>query len=84
MCSYVLYRIVCVCVLVISRIPMHTCINHLKSRINLHYMCRPVYIYICIYIFISIYMYMYIYMYIYFFNIIYLQHAPLHSVTLHA
>ena len=78
MCSYVLYRIVCVCVLVISRIPMHTCINHLKSRINLHYMCRPVYIYI----FISIYMY--IYMYIYFFNIIYLQHAPLHSVTLHA
>ena len=71
MCSYVLYRIVCVCVLVISRIPMHTCINHLKSRINLHYMCRPVYIYIyiCIYIYSLVYICICIFVCIYIFLI---------------
>jgi len=69
MCSYVLYRIVCVCVLVISRIPMHTCINHLKSRINLHYMCRPVYIYIYVYIYSLVYICICIFVCIYIFLI---------------
>ena len=49
----VLYRIACVYMLLSARTPVHTCINHLKSRINLHYMCRPMYIYMYMYVYVS-------------------------------
>jgi len=50
------------------------------------YVCMYVHMYVCIYIYMYVYVYMYLCMYVFNFLLlfIYLQHARLHRVILHA